>query len=182
MFGAHISQLAHFEVTPPDLAASVAFYRDVLGMEVSAQKPGSVWLRGWGESFHHALQLTAGDAPGVAHIGWRAISEATLNAAAAMLEETEWGRGWVPATQGHGRAFRYVSPGGHSHEIFWEVDRFKPPPGRKVHSQPPATVRAARLCGADDRPHHHRVKGCDGRCGLVPRRDGPSVHGIYHGP
>ena len=41
MFGAHISQLAHFEVTPPDLAASVAFYRDVLGMEVSAQKPGS---------------------------------------------------------------------------------------------------------------------------------------------
>ena len=63
MFGAHISQLAHFEVTTPDLAASVAFYRDVLGMEVSAQKPGSVWLRGWGESFHHALQLTAGDAP-----------------------------------------------------------------------------------------------------------------------
>ena len=42
MFGAHISQLAHFEVTTPDLAASVAFYRDVLGMEVSAQKAGSV--------------------------------------------------------------------------------------------------------------------------------------------
>ena len=130
MFGAHISQLDHFEVTTPDLAASVAFYRDVLGMEVSAQKPGSVWLRGWGESFHHALQLTAGDAPGVAHIGWRAISEATLNAAAAMLEETEWGCGWVPAIEGYGRAFRYVSPGGHSHEIFWEVDRF-PPAGQE---------------------------------------------------
>jgi hypothetical protein len=29
---------------------------------------------------------------------------------------------------GHGRAYRYRSPGGHLHEVFWEVERFRRAP------------------------------------------------------
>lgn len=127
MLGPIISQLAHVEVFTPKLEASLAFYRDVLGLEVSDRKGNSIYLRGWGEFFHHSLQLTEADAPGLGHIGWRTASAEALEVAAQKLAASGAGRGWVDGAVGHGRAYRYVAPGGHLHEIFWEVERYKAP-------------------------------------------------------
>jgi catechol 2,3-dioxygenase len=38
------------------------------------------------------------------------------------------GEGWFEGSVGHGPAYRYRSPGGHVHELFWEVERYAPPP------------------------------------------------------
>jgi catechol 2,3-dioxygenase len=124
-----LSQLAHVEVLTPTLEHSLRFYTDVVGLEESARDGQSVYLRGWGERFHHSLQLTEGDQPGLGHIAWRAQGPEQLQAAAARVEAAGAGEGWGDGSPGQGTTFRYRGPGGHLHEIFWDVGRYEPPPG-----------------------------------------------------
>ena len=123
-----LSQLAHVEITTPTPDASLEFFADVLGLEVSGRRGESVYLRGWSEWFHHSLQLTEGSAPALGHIGWRVEGPGQLELAVARLEASGLGEGWHEDELGHGRAYRYRSPNGqHLHEIFWEVDRYQVP-------------------------------------------------------
>ena len=123
MFGL-ISQLAHVELISPKPEESVAFFKNALGLSESDRQEQSVYLRCWGDFFHHSVVVTEGAAPAVAHIGWRAAGAEPLETAARRLEESGFGQGWSDPVLGHGRAYRYLSPGGHQHEIFWDVDRF----------------------------------------------------------
>src|ERR1700741_5569482 len=66
-----IAHLAHVEVITPKPEQSAAFFKNVLGLEESGRAGQSVYFRGWGEFFHHSLQLTEGPAPAIAHTGWR---------------------------------------------------------------------------------------------------------------
>ena len=68
-------------------------------MTVSAREDKSIYLRAWGETFHHSLQLTSADAPGLGHVAWRAQSEEALE-----LEWTETGGPPTrpPTSQGFG--------------------------------------------------------------------------------
>jgi catechol 2,3-dioxygenase len=100
----------------------------VLGMFETERDGHSVYLRGWGDPFHHSLVVTEGPAPRVAHVGWRAAGAEALERAAEGIEAHGGGEGWVDAVLGHGRAYRYRSPGGHLHEVFWDVDRYQAPP------------------------------------------------------
>jgi len=138
-----ISQLAHVEVISPKPEQSLRFYRDVLGLEVSGQAGQSVYLRGWGEFFHHSLQLTEGPQPAIAHAAWRTEGPEELKEAVARLERAGAGIGWRDAETGHGPAYRYRSPGGHVQEVFWEIERYRPPaelaprfPNRPQHYVP----------------------------------------------
>jgi catechol 2,3-dioxygenase len=124
-----LSQLAHVELTTPKFEESLKFWTDVVGLETTAQVGNSAYLRAWGDRFHHTLQLTEGAETGLTHIGWRAASQQALEEAVARVEAAGAGEGWHEQSIGHGRAFRYRSPGGHLHELFWEVERFVPPPG-----------------------------------------------------
>jgi len=123
-----LSQLAHVEILTPSPDESLRFFTEVLGLEESGRSGDSVYLRGWGEFFHHSLQVTAADGPGLGHIAWRADGPDQLEHAVAKLEAAGAGEGWFDDSVGHGPAYRYRSPGGHLHEVFWEVERYSPPP------------------------------------------------------
>lgn len=123
-----LSQLAHVELTTPTPEESLEFWTGVVGLEVSATVDRSVYLRGWGDRFHHTLVLTEGSEVGLGHVAWRADGREQLGEAVRRLEAAGIGDGWIEAGVGHGRAYRYRAPGGHLHEIFWEVDRYSPPP------------------------------------------------------
>jgi len=124
-----LSQLAHVEVFTPTPDESLRFYTEVLGLEESGREGPSVYLRGWGERFHHSLQLTEAEAPGLGHIAWRAQGPEQLDAAVARVEATGAGEGWSDAAPGQGATYRYRGPGGHVHELFWEVERYEAPVG-----------------------------------------------------
>jgi catechol 2,3-dioxygenase-like lactoylglutathione lyase family enzyme len=64
-----LSQLAHVEVVSPVPEASLRFYTDVLGLHETARVGQSVYLRGWGDYFHHCLKLTEAPHAGLGHIG-----------------------------------------------------------------------------------------------------------------
>lgn len=123
-----VSQLAHVEIVSPKPEATARFCADVLGLEESGRHGQSVYFRGWGEHFHHSLKVTEGVLPGLGHIAWRSFGEAELEDAVRRIEATGRGEGWTNGDVGHGRAYRYRGPGGHLHEIFWDVERFVPSP------------------------------------------------------
>lgn len=125
MYERLISQLAHVKVVTPRIEDSLFFYKEVLGLEESGRDGGSVYLRGWGEHFYHSLELVEGAQPALTHIGWRAQGPEQLERAVARIEAAGAGIGWFDGNAGHGKAYRYRSPGGHEHHLFWDVTRFK---------------------------------------------------------
>lgn len=122
-----LSQLAHVELVSPDPARSVEFFTKNLGLSVTAEEGQSAYLRAWGEHFHHSLVVTEGAETQLKHLGWRTAGQEELDIAVARIEASGQGEGWEEATPGHGPAYRYRTPGGHLHEIFWEVERYQAP-------------------------------------------------------
>jgi catechol 2,3-dioxygenase len=123
-----IAQLAHVEVTTPTPESSAAFFNNVLGLEESGRAGQSIYYRGWGEFFHHSLQLTEGPVPAITHTGWRTEGPQELEACVRRLDAVGCGMGWQKPTVGHGAAYRFRSPGGQIHEVFWESQRYIAPP------------------------------------------------------
>lgn len=122
-----ISQLSHVEITTPRPDESLRFFVDVMGMVESARRGQSVYLRAWRNFFHHDLVLTEGSRPGLRHIGWRSAGPKALETAISRLERSGCGLGWHEGEPGRPRGYRYRSPGGHVHEIYWEAERWSPP-------------------------------------------------------
>ncbi len=117
----YISQLAHIELYSPKVEETVKFLTEIAGLDETGRDETSVYLRAWGDYFHHTLKITHRDQPGMAHLAWRADSPEALEDAVQHLESTGAGIGWVDGDLGHGRAYRFHSPDGHVHEIFWDV-------------------------------------------------------------
>ena len=81
-----LAHLGRVELLTPDLAASVAFFVDVLGMDEVEHSGESVFLRAWGDYERTSLQLTAAERPGVGTIAWRSTSAAALERRVAGIE------------------------------------------------------------------------------------------------
>jgi catechol 2,3-dioxygenase len=123
-----LSQLAHVEFATPKPEETLRFLTDLLGLYESGREGQSVFLRGWGEWFHHSLVVTEGPQPALGHIGWRAEGPEALELAAQRLAHSGLGEGWHDGSTGHGAAYRFRGPGGQLSEVFWEVERWQAPP------------------------------------------------------
>ena len=113
-----LSHLAHAEIITPKLEESVKFFKDLLGLEETSRSGQSVYLRCWGEYYHHGLVLTEGSQPALGHIGWRTDGPEELEMAVQQIEASGRGEGWYEDSVGHGRAYRFRGPGGHLNEVF----------------------------------------------------------------
>jgi catechol 2,3-dioxygenase len=122
------SHLAHVELLTANPEASLWFFRDVLGLEVVETEGQSAYLRAWGDLYHHSVKLTEAAESGLGHMAWRMIDEGALQQVAANLERAGRGEGWIEGDLGHGPAYRYTTPDGHTSEILWEVDWYDAPP------------------------------------------------------
>jgi catechol 2,3-dioxygenase len=126
-----LSVLSHLELLTPDLDASVAFARDMLGMFVVAEEENSAYLRCWGDFYAYSLVLTEGPEPRLGHAAWRAWNAEQLDIAVAAVEASGTQGHWIESSFGHGRAYQFSTPGGHPVELFWDVDRAVTPPGEE---------------------------------------------------
>jgi catechol 2,3-dioxygenase len=122
-----ISQLAHAELFTPRPDETLAFYKDLLGLQESGREGQSVYLRAWGEFFHHSLKITEGPGPGLGHAAWRTDGPQELEDAARRLQDAGLEGRWVDGDLGHGRAYQFWMPGGHLFELVWEVERYVAP-------------------------------------------------------
>jgi catechol 2,3-dioxygenase len=126
-----LSSLSHVELLTPDLQKSVDYAHDILGMDVVEESGDSTYMRCWGDYYSYSLVLTAAAEPGLGHLSWRTEGPAQLAEAVRRLEGSGTEGDWLEGAFGHGRAFRFVGPGGHQHELFWDVERAVAPPGEE---------------------------------------------------
>jgi len=76
-----ITRASHVALTVTDLERSRDFYRDVIGLVVTAETEDAVYLRGLEESTHHSLVLERGDEALAVHVGLRVRTDADIVAA-----------------------------------------------------------------------------------------------------
>lgn len=82
-----LTRASHVSLGVSDLARSRAFYRDVIGLVVTDETDGAIYLRGLEEECHHSLILQLTDEPLARRVGIRVRSEADLLAAGTFLAE-----------------------------------------------------------------------------------------------
>ena len=82
----HLAHLGPVEVFTPRFDDSLAFFVDILGMDVEAQDGPSTYLRGWGDYQRWSLKLTASETSGMGVLGLRAFSPDALQRRVAAVE------------------------------------------------------------------------------------------------
>ena len=114
---------AYLELVVSDLAASRAFYVDVLGLVVTAETENAIYLRTLEEFIHHNLVLRAGPVPAAAALAFRVRTPQDVDRAEAYYRalgcRTE--RRADGFVEGIGDAVRVVDPLGFPYEFFHEV-------------------------------------------------------------
>lgn len=117
-----VAQLAHFEMYTPDMNGSLHYFKDLLGMQETERVGDSVYLRAYEDFYHHTLKLTYREEPGLGHVAWRVTTPQALERRVKAIEASGQGKGWIEGDRGHGRAYRFETPGGHTMEVFYDVE------------------------------------------------------------
>jgi catechol 2,3-dioxygenase len=123
-----LSHLGHCELEVTDLEASARFFTEVLGLTASTVEDGRVYLRAWQDWDHHTLLLTEARESRLNHMGWRAPEREDVLEIESRLKDLGVETAWVEGNVGHGDALRFLTPGGLSFEVYWEVEKYQAPP------------------------------------------------------
>jgi len=106
-------RLAYVALNVTSLARSVAFYRDLVGLDLSELDERFAAFRCGRD--HHNLLLFEAEAPGLKRIAFELETEQDLAAAESHLKEIGLSPGWVPETETRalamGRTLRFREPG-----------------------------------------------------------------------
>ena len=122
-----VAHLGHVELLTPKPDESLWYFTELLGMEKIHDEGQSAYLRGFGDYAATTLKLTQAEQAGVAHVAWRATSEAALQRRVAAVEASGLGIGWSNGDFGHGAAYRFHDPEGHLMEIYYDEDKYEAP-------------------------------------------------------
>jgi catechol 2,3-dioxygenase len=123
-----VAHLAHVELLTTKPEESLAFFTEVIGLTESGREGGSVYLRAWDDYEFATLKLTEAANTGVGHIAYRAASPQALDRRVKAIEGLGAGIGWVDGDMSHGRSFQFHDPDGHVFEIYYDTNRYVPPP------------------------------------------------------
>jgi catechol 2,3-dioxygenase len=125
----NIVRLSHVEYRVTDLAASRAFYVDILGLQVTDEDDTTVYLRAMEERGHHCIALVQADAARVGVLGFKLFDEPDLDKAAAWFAGQGLPVEWVERPY-QARTLRTRDPFGIPLEFYVKMDRLSP-----IHQQ-----------------------------------------------
>ncbi len=125
----NIVRLSHIELGVSDLNWARGFYVDTLGLQVSYEAPGRLYLRALEERGHHSVILTE-DHPGqVGLLGFKLWDEADLDRADDWFRRKGLPTAWVERPF-MGRVLATRDPWGVPLEFYCRMDRLPP-----IHQQ-----------------------------------------------
>jgi len=85
----NITRASHLVLTAQDLAASKAFYTEVVGLALAHEDANTLWLRGVEERQHHSLTLKKTiDEPSCEAVGMHVFDEEDLDKAKSYFDKT----------------------------------------------------------------------------------------------
>ncbi len=120
----NILRLSHAELRVADLAWSRAYYVDLLGLQITHEEPGAIYLRAMEERGHHSLILRQGK-PGVGTLGFKLFSEDDLDRAHAWFRLKGLRCGFTERPF-MGRVLEAKDPWGVPLEFYATMDRLAP--------------------------------------------------------
>jgi len=120
-----IAQLVSVALYSPKPDESVAFFHDMLGMEISHREGQSVYMRAYEDFYQYTLKITESKQAGLEEVTWRASSAESLERLALNIRASGLGTAWTENDYAHGRAYKFTSPDGHCQKVLWELDYFK---------------------------------------------------------
>ncbi len=125
----NIVRLSHVELAVTDLASARAFYVDTLGLLVSHEATGMLYLRALEERGHHSVILRQAERASVGSLGFKVWDEADLDRAKAWFHGRGLPAEWVERPF-MGRVLQARDPWGVPLEFYARMDRLTP-----VHQQ-----------------------------------------------
>lgn len=125
----NIVRLSHVELGVTDLAASRAFYVDMLGLQITDETPEAIYLRGLEERGHHCLVLAKSNTPMVKALSLKVYQEPDLDRAKTWFEERGIASEWVERPY-QGRTLRTRDVHGTPLELYYDMKRLAP-----IHQQ-----------------------------------------------
>ncbi|MBI4786078.1 MAG: catechol 2,3-dioxygenase [Chloroflexi bacterium] len=139
-----IAQLVSIALYSPKPDESVAFFHDLLGMEISHREGQSVYLRAYEDFYQYSLKITEAAQAGVEQVTWRASSPESFERVAKRIEASGLGIGWTENDYAHGRAYKFCTPDGHPMKVLWDLDYFQAPPELKSNLRSRPSKRPLR--------------------------------------
>ncbi len=121
----NIVRLSHVEYHVTNLAESGAFYVDMLGLQVTHEAEGAIYLRAMEERGHHCITLCQADTAGVGVLGFKLYDEPDLDKAAEWFAGHGLPVDWVERPF-MGRTLRTRDPWGIPLEFYVKMDRLEP--------------------------------------------------------
>ena len=121
----NIVRLSHVTLTVADLEWARAFYVDTLGLQVTAEAEGVIYLRALEERGHHSVILRQGPGGGVGALGFKVWEEADLDRAHAWFRARGLEADWVTRSF-MGRVLAARDPWGVPLEFYAAMDRLPP--------------------------------------------------------
>jgi len=120
-----IAQLVSVALYSQKPDESVAFFHDMLGMEISHREGQSVYMRAYEDFYQYTLKITESKEAGLEEVTWRASSPESLETVTRRIEDSGLGIGWTEKDYAHGRAYKFTNPDGHNQKVLWDLDYFK---------------------------------------------------------
>lgn len=134
-----VLRLSHVDITAPDLELAVAYYTEVLGLDITERTEDRVFLKCWDERDHHCLAIREAPRVGIDRFAFKVDGpddlehfEARAAAAGAAVERVSAGE-----EVGQGESIRFELPSGHELELIGEVEKVG---GRLPLLNPPPIV------------------------------------------
>lgn len=121
----NIIRLSHVEFGVTDLAASRAFYVDTLGLQVTDEDDGAIYLRAMEERGHHCLALRKADEAHVKSLSFKVFDEDQLDKAHDWFNAKGHAVAWVERPF-QGRTLATTDCFGTPIEFYFRMDRLAP--------------------------------------------------------
>jgi catechol 2,3-dioxygenase len=118
----NIVRLSHIELGVTDLKRSRAFYVDVLGMQVTDEDLGRIYLRAMEERGHHSVVLKQASTPAADVLGFKVFSEDDLDTAKAWFDGKGIANRWIERPH-QGRTLLTSDPFGIPLEFYHSMQR-----------------------------------------------------------
>ncbi len=118
----NIIRCSHADLTVSDLGATRAFYETMLGMNVTDEHDGVLYMRGMEERNHHSLVCRQGFEPTCNRLAFKLGSEDDLDRAARWFGDQDTEVTWADMPH-QGRTLQVSDPRGMPLEFYFQMDQ-----------------------------------------------------------
>ncbi|HUG08249.1 MAG TPA: VOC family protein [Acidimicrobiia bacterium] len=123
-----IAHVGSVELFTPTFEKSRRFFVDLMAMDEVGEHGDSVYLHAWDDYERFTIKLTARDSAGIGRTYLRAAGPDALQRRIEALEASGATGKWVEDELGLGPTYLTADPDGHEIGLYWETERYQPPP------------------------------------------------------